>query len=93
MRPADVNEENKDEVWTRIYGYSLHSFPNPKFKIGDHVRLEIKHKTFEKGYEPNFTMNYTSSQQYFAEIPTCIVLRIRRMGRIFWEGIMNKNYL
>ncbi|CAB4026625.1 uncharacterized transposon-derived [Paramuricea clavata] len=54
MRPADVNEENKDEVWTRIYGYPLSSFPNPKFKVGDHVRVEIKHKNFEKGYEPNF---------------------------------------
>ncbi|CAB3992283.1 integrase core domain-containing [Paramuricea clavata] len=54
MKPADVNEENKDEVWTRIYGYPLSSFPNPKFKVGDHVRVEIKHKTFEKGYEPNF---------------------------------------
>ncbi|CAB3998073.1 uncharacterized transposon-derived [Paramuricea clavata] len=54
MKPADVNEENKDEVWTRIYGYPLSSFPDPKFKVGDHVRVEIKHKTFEKGYEPNF---------------------------------------
>ena len=54
MRPADVNEENKDEVWTRIYGYPLDRFTNPKFKVVDHVRVEIKHKTFEKGYEPNF---------------------------------------
>ena len=54
MKPSDVNEENKDEVWTRIYGYPLSSFPDPKFKVGDHVRVEIKHKTFEKGYEPNF---------------------------------------
>jgi hypothetical protein len=42
MKPADVNEENKDEVWTRIYGYPLSSFPDPKFKVGDHVRVEIK---------------------------------------------------
>jgi hypothetical protein len=54
MKPADVNEENKDEVWTRVYGYPLDSFPEPKFKVGDHVMVEIKHKTFEKGYEPNF---------------------------------------
>jgi hypothetical protein len=54
IKPADVNEENKDEVWTRIYGHPLSSFPDPKFRVGDHVRVEIKHKTFEKGYEPNF---------------------------------------
>ncbi|CAB4005763.1 uncharacterized transposon-derived [Paramuricea clavata] len=54
MKPADVNEENKDEVWTRIYGYPLSHFPKPKFRIGDHVRTAIEHKTFEKGYTPNF---------------------------------------
>jgi hypothetical protein len=54
MKPVDVNEENKDEVWTRVYGYPLDSFPKPKFKVGDHVKVEVKHKTFEKGYEPNF---------------------------------------
>ena len=54
MKPANVNEENKDEVWTRVYGYPLDSFPKPKFKVGNHVKVELKHKTFEKGYEPNF---------------------------------------
>jgi hypothetical protein len=39
---------------TRVYGYPLDSFPEPKFNVGDNVRVEIKHKTFEKGYEPNF---------------------------------------
>jgi predicted methyltransferase len=49
MKPADVNEKNKDEVWTRVYGYPLRTFPKPKFKVGDHVKVEVKHKTFEKG--------------------------------------------
>ena len=51
MKPADVNEENKDDVWTRVYGYPLDSFPEPKFKVGDHVRVEIKHK---KGIRTEF---------------------------------------
>ncbi|CAB4026747.1 Hypothetical predicted protein [Paramuricea clavata] len=33
MRPADVNEENKDEVWTRVCGYPLSTFPKPEFKM------------------------------------------------------------
>ncbi|CAB3992193.1 Hypothetical predicted protein [Paramuricea clavata] len=53
-QPEDVNEENKDEAWTRIYGYPLDNFPKPKFKVGDHVRVEIKYKAFEKGNEPIF---------------------------------------
>ena len=54
MKPADVNEENKDEVWTRVYGYPLDRFPKPMFTVGDHVKVEVKHKTFEKEHEPNF---------------------------------------
>ena len=54
MKPVDVNEEIKNEVWTRVYGYPLDSFPKPKFTVGDHIKVEVKHKTFEKGYEPNF---------------------------------------
>jgi hypothetical protein len=54
MKPADVNEENKDKVWTRVYVYPLDSFPKSKFKVGVYVWVEIKHKTFEKDYEPNF---------------------------------------
>jgi hypothetical protein len=92
MKPADVNEENKDEVWTRIYGYPLSSFPDPKFKVGNHVRVEIKHKTFEKGYEPNFDNEVYVVTAVF-RIPTCTALRIQRTVRIFWGGIMNRNYL
>jgi hypothetical protein len=44
MKPADVNEENKDEVWTKVYGYPLDSFPKPKFKVGDQVKMEVKRK-------------------------------------------------
>ncbi|CAB4023218.1 Hypothetical predicted protein [Paramuricea clavata] len=33
---------------------STGQFSKTKFKVGDHVRVEIKQKTFEKGYEPNF---------------------------------------
>ena len=50
IKPADVNEENKDKVWTRVYGYPLDSFPKPKFTVRDHVKVEVKHRTFEKGY-------------------------------------------
>ncbi|CAB3989945.1 integrase core domain-containing [Paramuricea clavata] len=55
MKPADVNENNKDEVWTKIYGYPLSHFPKPKFKVGDRVRDMIVQGTFEKGYTPNYT--------------------------------------
>ncbi|CAB4008997.1 integrase core domain-containing [Paramuricea clavata] len=55
MKPADVNETNKDKVWTKLYGYPLSHFPTPKFKVGDRVRDQIYRKTFDKGYTQNYT--------------------------------------
>ncbi|CAB4025256.1 Hypothetical predicted protein [Paramuricea clavata] len=55
MKPADVNETNKDKVWTQLYGYPLSHFPEPKFKVGDRVRDQIYRDTFVKGYTPNYT--------------------------------------
>ncbi|CAB4012583.1 uncharacterized transposon-derived [Paramuricea clavata] len=74
MRPADANEKNKEEVWTRICGYPLDSFPKPKFKVGVHVREEIKHKTFEKGYEPTL-----DNELY---VVTAVFMGNPNMGRI-----------
>ncbi|CAB4015698.1 Hypothetical predicted protein [Paramuricea clavata] len=39
-----------------------------------YVRVEIKHKTFEKGYEPNFDNELYVVQQYFVDILTCIAI-------------------
>ncbi|CAB3996257.1 integrase core domain-containing [Paramuricea clavata] len=55
MKPADVNETNKDKVWVKLYGYPLSHFPEPKFKVGDRVRDQIYRDTFVKGYTPNYT--------------------------------------
>ncbi|CAB4008237.1 integrase core domain-containing [Paramuricea clavata] len=55
MKPADVNETNKDKVWTKLYGYPLSHFPEPKFKVGDRVRDQIYRNTFVKGYTSNYT--------------------------------------
>jgi hypothetical protein len=83
MKPADVNEKNKDEVWTRVYGYPLDSFPKPKFKVAEHVRVEINIRPLKKDTNPISTTNCTSSRRYSGEIPTCTALGIRKMGKTF----------
>ena len=35
MKPADVNESNKSEIWIRLFGQPVGDIPYPKFKIGD----------------------------------------------------------
>ena len=55
MKPADVNESNKDDVWTTLFGYELGEFPKPNFSLGETVRISKYKNIFGKGYEANFT--------------------------------------
>ena len=56
MKPTDVNDENKEKVWMTLYG-SENAPTNPRYKIGDVVRVEKYHPgtRFVKGYTFNFT--------------------------------------
>ncbi|CAB3977330.1 integrase core domain-containing [Paramuricea clavata] len=75
MKPAYVNEENKDEVWTRIYGYPLSYFPKPKFKVGDNVHAIPGYKTFKKGYTKNFFEEAYEVTEVFRGDPNMYKLR------------------
>ena len=55
MKPANVNETNKDEVWITLFGYGLDEFPRPRFSLNEMVRVSKYKNIFEKGYEANFT--------------------------------------
>ena len=55
MKPVDVNESNKDEVWITLFGYGLDEFPKPRFSLDEMVRISKYKNIFEKGYEANFT--------------------------------------
>ena len=56
MAPRDVTWENEEAVWKRLYEKRLKAKrPPPKFKVGDRVRLNKIHRTFEKGYLPGWT--------------------------------------
>jgi len=53
MAPRDVTWENEEAVWKRLYEKRLKAKPpQAKFKMGDRVRLNKSHRTFEKGYLP-----------------------------------------
>ena len=55
MRPNDVNSENAEELWRRLYLDKYNSKRRYRYKEGDYVRLQARRKDFEKGYLPNFT--------------------------------------
>jgi len=51
MAPKDVTWDNEEAVWKRLYEKRLkEKHPQPKFKVGDRVRLNKIHRTFGKGY-------------------------------------------
>ena len=55
MPPEDVTWDNEEAVWKRLYSKRLKGRKKPQFKVGDRVRLNTIHRTFEKGYLPGWT--------------------------------------
>ena len=56
MTPQQVTEKTVPEVWARLYGKRLkQKTPPPKCQVGDRVRLNKKHRPFQKGYLPGWT--------------------------------------
>jgi L-rhamnose mutarotase len=54
MRPVDVNKDNEYQVAQRL-ATSKTSIKDPKYKVGDFVRLSRYKNIFEKGYTGNWT--------------------------------------
>ena len=54
--PKDVTLKNNRALWERLYKRRLRANkPKPKFKVGDPVRLNKKHRLFKKAYMPGWT--------------------------------------
>lgn len=54
--PADVNKDNEQEIYKNVYAKPKIVSSNPKFKVGDFVRISKRKLLFEKGYSANFSM-------------------------------------
>lgn len=54
MPPQNVTYANEATVWNRLYGKTGKKI-TPRFKEGDRVRLNQKHRTFKKSYLPGWT--------------------------------------
>ena len=73
MRPNEVNEDNAHQVWLTLYADSEATVPpEPKFKIGDIVRVEkydpgTRHT---KGYTINFTNELFKIIGVYRGVPT-----------------------
>lgn len=54
MRPAEVNKTNEKSLLSTVYN-RIKTTTQPKFQIGDSVRISKYKHVFEKGYTPNWT--------------------------------------
>ena len=56
MAPQDVTRRNERAVWRRLFeGSKTTKKKRPRFRVGDRVRLNKKHRTFQKSYLPGWT--------------------------------------
>ena len=53
MAPSQVNANNQEKVWQRLYGHDGKGVP--KLNVSDRVRVSKYKGTFEKGYETNWS--------------------------------------
>jgi hypothetical protein len=70
MTPVDASKEkNESAVWQNLYTDEVGYAPtDPKFSVGDKVRITVKKKTFEKGYLPRWTEEvFTISKVQFTD--------------------------
>ena len=55
MTPAQASlKKNENKVWLNLYP-DVERSSDPKFSVGDKVRISKKKGTFEKGYTPRWT--------------------------------------
>ncbi|XP_065664457.1 uncharacterized protein LOC136086111 [Hydra vulgaris] len=65
------NKKNENKVWFNLNGKIKSNPIQPKFSIGDKVRIIKKKGAFEKGYTPRWTEEvFTVSQVQYTDPPT-----------------------
>ncbi|KAL3125138.1 hypothetical protein niasHT_001215 [Heterodera trifolii] len=93
MRPADVNFGNAEELRQKLYNEAK-KIPkmNPKFKVGDRVRIEKYKHVFQKGYLPRFTDEiFTVAEVHTERSP--VVYRLRDDSNEIIKGWFYSNDL
>ena len=50
-----MTPDNENLIWNRLYKKRLPKRARPKLRVGDKVRLNKKHRVFQKGYLPAWT--------------------------------------
>ena len=66
MAPYDVNENNRELVYERLYPH-LHDHFRPRLKLGDRVRILREKNTFTKGYKRSWSLEIYKIGKVFTQ--------------------------
>ena len=71
MTPVEASKEkNENKVWLNLYSIPKPG-KDPKFSVGDKVRITKKKETFEKGYTPRWTEEvFSIDEVLYTDPPT-----------------------
>jgi hypothetical protein len=86
MRPYDINFQNAESVWERLYGDAYaHKAPPPKGRLekGDVARVGRSRDAFRKGYLPTFSNLTYAISTVKGTRPTTYTLEDPETGRDF----------
>jgi transposase InsO family protein len=95
MAPIDVTDANTVEVYKSLYGSAPPRKIAYAFRVGDHVRIRKEKRTFEKGYEENYTREVFVVDRRMTHHRTHPVYKLRdqndeELDSIFYEAELVK---
>ena len=93
MTPVEASKmENENQAWKNLH-HHLHDRKEPKFKVGDKIRISRKKDFFEKGYTPRWTEEvFEITKVLYTDPPTYKIkdLNGEEIQGTFYEQEMQK---
>lgn len=78
-KPVLVSKKKENQIFKNIYGYDRNdgdeTYVNPKFAIGDKVRISKNKTVFEKGYTPNWTREIFIIHKIIIQSPPTYIIK------------------
>ena len=73
--PADVTDENEEDVWQTLYGQPVVKRVRPKLQVGDRVRISKARRQFKKGYLPSWSEELFTVSRVKRTTPVTYILK------------------
>lgn len=75
MKPSEVSKKNEKLLLQTVYSRIKIAEKNPKFKLGEHVRVSRTKGAFTKGYLPNWSTEIYTIRKVQLTNPTTYLLK------------------